>query len=147
MQNSRLIAVDLIEVAPLMIRTVKGEIQMAANGEISHPQYRILANIHRGLNTVGKIAVSHGVSQPAMSKMVESLVQKGLILRSQESTDRRQVCLKLSATGKKLHQDLKAMAAQSLGKKIKQLPEFEQDKLERALADLKQILGPLTQGQ
>ncbi len=137
------LATRFIELAPLMIRTVKSEIRRSADGRLTHPQYRILSQIHRGLNTVSQIALDHGVSQPAMSKMVNSLVLRGLVERGSHAQDRRQIILKLSPKGRTLFRQLKENAAQNLGRKLQTLSGAEQDRLRRALADIETILnGP-----
>jgi len=134
------LAAQFIELAPLMIRTVKGEIQAVSKGRLTHPQYRILANINRGVNTVSQIALNQGVSQPAMSKMVNMMVDRGLIERSSQSEDRRQIILKMSPKGLSLFRDLKAKAAQNFSVKLEKLSASERDHLAHALAELGTIL-------
>lgn len=63
------------------------------------PQFRILANIDSGMSTVTLIAKHQGVSQPAMSQMVEVLISKKLILKKVNPKDKRQSLLKLSKKG------------------------------------------------
>lgn len=128
------------EVAPLMIRTMKNEIRHVARGRLTHPQYRILSNISRGVNTTSQIAVDHGVSQPAMSKMIESLVKKDLIKRTTLSKDRRQIVLQLTTQGKTLFSELKEAAAKNLEKKLKKITLAEKNQMRRALNDLDKIL-------
>ena len=145
MYKSSDLASQFIELAPLMIRKVKAEIRLAAQGRITHPQFRILANINRGSNTVSQIALDHGVSQPGMSKMVDVLVVKGFIKRTVQAKDRRQVVLKLSTKGLSLFKGLKKEAAENLGLKLKQLPPLEQKYLAEALLHLDRILKLLRQ--
>ncbi|MFZ3231484.1 MAG: MarR family transcriptional regulator [Pseudobdellovibrio sp.] len=140
MEKNKLIAMHFIRIAPSMIRAVKAEIQIAADGQITHPQYRILASIDRGNFTVSQIAIDHGVSQPAMSKMVDLLVKKGLIKRSYVSKDRRQIDLKLSAKGLVLFKELKNKAAKNLAKKIKVISKKEQNSLNKSLDQLETFL-------
>ncbi|MBC7466473.1 MAG: MarR family transcriptional regulator [Bdellovibrio sp.] len=137
------LSTQFIQIAPQMIRTVKSEIRAAADGRLTHAQFRILATIYRGQNTVGQIATEHGVSQPSMSKMVESLVKKSLVQRTASKTDRRQVSLQLSAKGLKLFTDLKDKAADSLTIKIKKLSKDQQKDLAQALDHLQSLLQEL----
>ncbi len=140
MSRDRDVAHQFFEVAPLMIRTMKSEIRTVAQGRLTHPQYRILANISRGINTTGQIASDHGVSQPAMSKMVESLVQRGLIQRTSLSKDRRQIVLRLTTKGRGLYEELKEIATKNLDKKLKKISSLDKNQLQRALNDLEKIL-------
>lgn len=132
-----------IETAPLMIRTVKSQIKAVAGAKLTHPQYRILSSIHRGLNTVGQLAIDHGVSQPAMSKNVDMLFKKKLIERKSHHGDRRQITLYLTASGLKTFQDMKKMAAKNFSRKLKSLSQLEQKKLLLALETLKQMTSQL----
>jgi DNA-binding MarR family transcriptional regulator len=141
MKKQNELATRFIELAPLMIRTVKTEIRQSADGRLTHPQFRILSQIHRGLNTVSQIALDHGVSQPAMSKMVNSLVLRGLVERGSRSQDRRQIILKLSPKGLALFRELKEKAAQNFGRKLQKLSNADQTRLHRALDDIAKILN------
>jgi len=147
MENSKQLATRFIQLAPLMIRAVKAEIREVADGRITHAQYRILSNIVRGNTTVGKIATDQGVSQPSMSKMVEALVQKGLVQRTASVTDRRQISLKLSAKGAKLFEDLKEAAAKNFSQKLKKLSTKQQTDLEKALDLIDPILQKIHEGK
>ncbi len=60
------IAKKFIEITPRMI----------------HFQYRVLSNIHRGLNTVTEIAVHHGVSQPTTTKVITAMFQKSWLKKN-----------------------------------------------------------------
>ena len=48
------------------------------------------------------VATMLGVSQPLISRTVEKMVQRGLIVRSAHPTDRRQVLLTASDAGRAL---------------------------------------------
>lgn len=140
MEKTKKLSTQFIHIAPLMIRAVKAEIRSAADGRLTHAQFRILSTIFRGHNTVGQIAIEHGVSQPSMSKMADSLVKKGLIQRTASTTDRRQMSLQLSAKGLKLFTDLKDTAAESLSNKIKKLSKDQQKDLSQTLDHLQSLL-------
>ena len=147
MKKSKDIASQFIEIAPKMVRTTKAEIRHVAQGKITHPQYRILANINRGTNTVSQIALNQGVSQPAMSKNVDALVRKGLIDRVPQSTDRRQITLQLSKKGNTLFQKLKTLAAARLAEKFKVFSPSELAELHDSLTTLDSLLKKLMEKQ
>ncbi len=96
------VAQKLILLIPPLMHSMREEISRVAKereSALTLPQYRILANVYRGLNQVGKIARHHGVSQPGMSKMVDLLVQKKFLEKKTESLDRRQSILSLTPMG------------------------------------------------
>ncbi len=67
---------------------------------LSPLEYRVLERCHRGeANTVTELARIFPVDASTMSRMVNKLVDRGLIRRRRLSKDRRTVLLKLTAEG------------------------------------------------
>ncbi len=143
MGKNKEIATSFFEVGPLFIKLLKSEIRAVAKGDLTQPQYRILALIHRGLDTVSQLALHLGVSQPAMSKMVDMLVKRGLLCRQEDPRDRRQSRLALSSQGLKDYRILRQAGVQRLGRQIESLSVEERKKLERALHDLDHCLNQI----
>jgi DNA-binding MarR family transcriptional regulator len=70
---------------------------------VSVPQWVVLRCLYDAENTsLNDLAASVGVDNGALSRMVERLLQKGLVVRETDSTNRRTVRLRLSDPGKKL---------------------------------------------
>ncbi len=67
--------------------------------EISVEQFHILRHIRRGITTISDLAAVKQISRPAISQGVDTLVEKGLISRRQETDDRRFVHLQLTPAG------------------------------------------------
>lgn len=99
-----------LDTIPVAMRILRAEMRKEAAEYLSVPQFRILANLSHGSSAVNEIAALHGVSQPAMSKMVDCLYQKGLLLREVDENDRRRSELSLSAEGRKLFKKIQRKA-------------------------------------
>ena len=127
------------------MRLLRHEMRLEASGVLTVPQFRILANINRGLYSINSIAKLHGVSQPAMSRMVEGLVERGLVCKSQANEDRRCYKLSLSAEGEELFKSIRLSTRERLGKmaKTKHTPV---EKLVEALETLKQFIDQFEEG-
>ncbi len=69
---------------------------------ISVEQFHVLRHIRKGLTSVSEIADARQISRPAVSQAAETLVEKGLVTRRQESGDRRFVHLALTPAGEEL---------------------------------------------
>lgn len=136
-------AKSLIDLAPKMIRLVKSEISSAAEGTISHPQFRILSNLSRGANSVSQLARDQGVSQPAMSKMIDLMVEKELVRRSNASVDRRQTHLEITKKGIALYLQLKKKAAKKMQGKFSNLSQHEINLAIRSAAHLDHLVGAI----
>lgn len=131
MSSEREVAGQMLAVVPRLMHQIRGEIRAGAKGNLTIPQFRVLANIRIGVAHVGQIAELHGVSQPAMSKMVDALVSRGLIKRCSAINDRRQIKLSLTTKGEKLYQEVRKTAQEQIGQRLKAVSS----------ADLKRLTG------
>jgi DNA-binding MarR family transcriptional regulator len=86
---------DLVSVLKTIVRRefVKGE---AGAKTPTLTQLRMLHKIKKGVCHVGKLSETFGISQPATSIMVNTMVKNGLLKRVAHPTDRRQIELRLT---------------------------------------------------
>jgi DNA-binding MarR family transcriptional regulator len=70
--------------------------------EISIGQFHILRHIRKGTTSVSELAEVKQISRSAISQAVEVLVARGLIRRTQNSNDRRNIPLELTDSGNEL---------------------------------------------
>ncbi len=71
--------------------------------DVSVPQWVVLRCLYVAENTsLNELAASVGVDNGALSRMMERLLQKGLIVREPDPANRRTVRLRLSDAGKVL---------------------------------------------
>lgn len=71
-----------------------------ASGELSLSHYRILAMVAAGDGRASRLAGRLALGKPAISAAVESLVSRGLLLRSDADRDRRATQLQITAKGR-----------------------------------------------
>jgi DNA-binding MarR family transcriptional regulator len=89
----------LLEVMPLVMRTVAAELRAA--GELPAPaQFPLLHMLSEHPRTLSELAAFRGVSLPSMSSSVTTLVERGWIRRTAPQADRRVVMLEVTAGGK-----------------------------------------------
>lgn len=92
---------ELAELALRVVEILKLEIRdQAAHGAPTPAQFRLLFLIHKGTRQVARLAEFLGVSQPAVSSMVEALASEGLLERTSHPSDRRRVELRLTKRGR-----------------------------------------------
>ncbi len=72
------------------------------NYDISVEQFHILRHIRRGITSVSDLAQAKGISRSAVSQAVELLVERGLVCRLQNKSDRRNIPLELTGSGNQL---------------------------------------------
>ncbi|MBA3534565.1 MAG: MarR family transcriptional regulator [Ardenticatenales bacterium] len=106
--NEMEVAAHIIEVVPYLSRTIAAEArQTLGDGWFTLVHVRVLAHIRRsGGCSLGDLAERRGVSLPTMSKMVSSLVDKGLITREPDPTNRRAVIIRLTEAGDQLYMEV-----------------------------------------
>ena len=99
--QARETARNLLEVMPLVMRTVAAELRAA--GELPAPaHFPLLHMLSEQPRTLSELAAFRGVSLPSMSSSVTTLVGRGWIRRMvpQGDRDRRVVVLEVTAGGK-----------------------------------------------
>ncbi|EPZ49217.1 MarR family protein [Bacteriovorax sp. BAL6_X] len=130
----------LLDVMPIIIRSIRSELRQAASPHISYPQFRALSNIGRGLNTVGELADHHGISQPAMTKTINILVDEDLVTRNKSSEDARLTILTLSTKGQKLYNDVWSEVQEKISLKLRDFPIKNRKMMVANLQKLKSII-------
>jgi DNA-binding MarR family transcriptional regulator len=71
-----------------------------ASGELNLAHYRVLSAIASGDERASRVAVRLALGKPAVSAAVDSLVQRGLVVRTGVTTDQRASDLSLTADGR-----------------------------------------------
>lgn len=89
------------ESIPPAWRKTRSQIQTIAveKFHMTEEQFQVLRRIRRGSASVSALAEASGTSRSAISKTVDALVRKGLVIRSQDSNDRRNIPLALTEEG------------------------------------------------
>jgi DNA-binding MarR family transcriptional regulator len=140
-QSKRQNAAQLwMEIAPQMMRRMRTHVIESSVGTLTMPQYRILANINRGLNSIGAIAEHHGVAQPSMSKMIGLMEERGLIKRETSSIDKRQSVLSLTEKGRELFLKVRGKARKRLSEKLEEISDEEVQRLSKSFEGIRQVL-------
>ena len=75
---------------------------LARYGVTASQGYTVLRLPHEGTLSMNELSKSMGVDNSTMTRMVDQLVQKGLVLRHLDDTDRRVVRVGLTPQGREL---------------------------------------------
>jgi DNA-binding MarR family transcriptional regulator len=78
----------------------------AGGDEVTLPQYRTLVVLTYGKRRLADLAEALAVSPSTATRMCDRLVRKGLISRSRDEIDRREVNLEVTASGRKVVADV-----------------------------------------
>jgi len=76
--------------------------QYFAGADITAPQFKVLISIHKGFTSPVEISKNLVMDAGAMSRMVDRMVKRELIIRTPNPQDKRQVILALCDKGQAL---------------------------------------------
>jgi DNA-binding MarR family transcriptional regulator len=109
--------------------------------KITGPQLGcLLAVKENGPLTSGNVAKKIYLSPSTVVGIIDRLEKKGLVVRSRDSKDRRQVYISITPRGEKLVADTPSLMQDVLVKAIAELPELEQVSIAMALEKLTELM-------
>lgn len=139
--NDSDLASDFMTLIPRAMWSIRKEMRQIASSQFTVSQFRVLAHLYNGVTSNNDLAELQGVEVSTMSRKVNTLVNRGLVRRSQNSADRRQVHLKLTAKGLKEYQAIRGRAGSVFATLIGEMTTEEQQTFRNGLRVLKKILG------
>src|SRR5512136_590260 len=90
-------AQEILDVVPVVMRTIRAELRRHRTADLSVPQFRTLAFIDRQADaSLSDVAEHIGLTLPSMSKIVESLVVRKFVTRQRHPPDGRRITLALT---------------------------------------------------
>ncbi|GEM_PF-2426742 len=132
------LSTQILNVLPMSMRHIRKMAFEEANDCISIPQLRILGAIHDDFCHVSVLAKIMGVTQAAVSKMVDGLVERDLVLR-QNCVDRRAVKLVLTKKGSAINQKVRVSIERQIDILLKELNKDDKDKIRDGLLVLSKV--------
>ena len=108
--------------------------------ELSDTQMGALATLERhGAMTPGELADHEKVQPPSMTRVIAVLEQHDLVARAAHSTDKRQVMLTVTDTGRELVYQSRRVREAWLAKRLGELTQAERAKLRAAAPILEKL--------
>ena len=135
-------AVRIIEVIPYLNRSITANARRTLrDGWFTLVHTRVMAHIRRtGGCSLGDLAEHRGVSLPTMSKMVSSLVDKGLVTREPDPANRRAVIIRLTPEGDRLYLEVLSQLQRQLASDLAGLSHDERAMIVNSLELLADII-------
>jgi DNA-binding MarR family transcriptional regulator len=139
-RRSETLASELREVASALVRRLRAE---SAGQVLSMSQMGVLARLDRsGPSTVADLARGEHVTPQSMGTTVASLEEEGFVARTVDPNDARRWNASLTAAGKRILLDGRAVRQAWLRRAIEEsLAEGEQRRLADGVALLRKVLG------
>jgi MarR family 2-MHQ and catechol resistance regulon transcriptional repressor len=129
-----------------VIRRILSELE--GENRMTIPQFRALQAIHhRGESGALNLELARqiGVAAPSMTAMIDGLVDRGLVDRSIDPDNRRQVNIVLTPRGRERYLSISATIEERLASGMSFLAEEDQAGLLEGMQHLDRVLGRLGQ--
>lgn len=140
-------AQDLLDTVPLVMRVIRAQMCRHRSG-LTVPQFRSLCFISSSKGqSLSNVADFIGLSLPAMSRLVDGLVEKKLLIRRPCADDRRHVRLTVTTAGMKAITEARQLAQSHLARALKQLNPKERANVVLAMKTLRDVFTPEAHGE
>lgn len=128
---------------PMVMRTIRSEMRHRRLAGLSVPQFRAMGFLYRrGGVSLSDVAEHMGLTLPTVSKMVDTLVRRGLVIRETSLDDRRCLILKLTEQGRSAHDVANRETQARLTEVMSDLTPIEREEVGRAMEYLRRIFAP-----
>ena len=133
---------ELLDVVPIVFREIRGELRKYGAKEMSVPQFRTLGFIYRNQGaSLSEVGDHIGLTLPTMSSLVDGLVDRGLIIRREDSEDRRRMTLALTQAGRTRLESAREATLANLEQRIRQLPTSDRATIIAAMHVLRALFS------
>ena len=136
--------------SPSAVAAVAGELRLAcmrisrrvrfeSTHEVPPHQFSVLVRLEEAPRTPGELADIERVSPPSMTRTVAALVDRGLVARTADPSDGRQVILSLTPEATRLLKEIRRRRDQWMTVRVKGLSPEEQETLRKAARILSRV--------
>jgi DNA-binding MarR family transcriptional regulator len=128
-----------IDLRTAVMRTSR-RLRIEASGDVLTPgQYTVLAHLRSGSQTLRQLAEREHVQAPSMTRIVNSLTEKGFASRSADPVDGRQVQVGITPAGEEVLDEARSQRTAWLAQRVAGLSEEERLTLSRAAHILQEL--------
>jgi DNA-binding MarR family transcriptional regulator len=114
--------------------------------DLTFPQWNTVKVVHdHGHVTIKGLSEALQVSAPSASAMVERLVEMGMLMREQSQTDRREVIVRVTDSGRRALDEMESTILSTLSTLMSKLTRKEVEQWCRVYQRLSEILQAETQ--
>ncbi len=123
-----------------LARRLRAERVAGGVPELSETQFAALAALERhGTMSPGELAAHEKVQPPSMTRVIAALEERGLVARAPHPTDRRQVALTVTDTGRVLVYQVRRLREAWLTTRLRDLSPQERAALRAAIPVLEKL--------
>ena len=136
---------NFISIIPLFKKKLLHDNCKFDKGNLNHSHFQILAFLKKeGQQPISEVAKKLFISTPNMTKLLNKLIDEGMIERIPGEKDRRIININLTEKGSTYLKSSFLEIQSSLKDKISSLPDEKLDKLNDSLITLKEVLNEIS---
>src|SRR5439155_9389550 len=124
---------EIAEALPVRAATLARLFMSHATVQISRTELGVLNVLSEAPQRITKLAAHEGVTQPAMTLLVDRLERRGLVHRARDPLDGRAVLVRLTPAGQELFDQLRAEYRALVHEDVVTLADADVDALARAV--------------
>lgn len=130
-------ASDLVDTVPLVMRVIRTHLRRHRSG-LTVPQFRSLWFISTAAgHSLSAVAEFIGLSLPAMSRLIDGLVEKKLVHRKTCDADRRHVRLSLTPSGEATLAEARELARTHIAESLARMTDRQRSTVGTAMQILR----------
>jgi DNA-binding MarR family transcriptional regulator len=131
---------DILEIIPLVMRTVAAELRAA--GDMPAPaHFGLLSILNVRPRKLTDLASTQGVSLPTMSNSISAMAERGWVRRTAPDGDRRVAMIEVTATGRAAFERVSRCAEGHLSEVLALLDMPARRRLQGGLGVLRRVFG------
>ena len=137
----------ILDVTPLIMRSIRNEMRSNRSPDLTVPQFRTLIYIRNHASaSLTDVSEHLGLTLSSTSKLVDGLVRRLLVERSDAPQDRRRMIIKLTASGNASLDQAIECTLERVSDTIGSLPEAQRLQIFDAMQLLGQLFNPVELG-
>ncbi len=141
--STKTCANTVLEVVPMVMRTLRAEMRQHRAADLSVVQFRTLNYVNNHPGTSLSAAAEHiGLTLPAVSTLVDGLVERRLVKRGAAAGDRRRITLALTEPGQTALSTTRSAAEAQLAQRLAGLSPADCATVTQAMQILRPLFGP-----
>jgi DNA-binding MarR family transcriptional regulator len=110
-------------------------------GTVTVQQCLILQELHDGARDITRLAAFAGVTNSAMTRLVDGLERRKWIRRNRSNEDRRRVEVELTEEGQKEAQRLRDLTEQAVGAVLERIPKNKRNQILESMRLIRQAMS------
>jgi DNA-binding MarR family transcriptional regulator len=118
---------------------ISRRVRFESSDAVAPHQFGVLAQLNESPRTPRELADHEKVSPPSMTRTVHGLVARGLVERTDDPTDGRQVIVSLTPEGRRLLKEIRRRRDAWMSVRVSRLSREEQDVLREAAEILSRV--------